>query len=272
MSDLLSSVLVFVLLAGSGALGHLTLGRLPETHRSRETVEFTRLIAGMLVTFTALVLGLLTASVNTSFEKAGTDVQAYASDIIRLTSALNSYGSATAPIRADLRAYTAAAIATTWPGSLPGPRAASAPDAEPGIGLESIALGALLHRIEANIRALDPAGPTQAEIRALCLARFEALLDQRWMLIGDANNTITMPFYRMMVFWLCVVFASFGMSAPRNGVAAVFILLVALSVAGAVYVILELDDPLDGLVEVSDQPLRNALDHLDTSLTMPSSP
>ena len=272
MSDLLSSVLVFVLLAGSGALGHLTLGRLPETHRSRETVEFTRLIAGMLVTFTALVLGLLTASVNTSFEKAGTDVQAYASDIIRLTSALVSYGSATEPIRADLRAYTAAAIATTWPGSLPGPRAASATDAEPGIGLESIALGALLHRIEANIRALDPAGPTQAEIRALCLARFEALLDQRWMLIGDANNTITMPFYRMMVFWLCVVFASFGMSAPRNGVAAVFILMVALSVAGAVYVILELDDPLDGLVEVSDQPLRNALDHLDTSLTMPSSP
>jgi hypothetical protein len=39
--------------------------------------------------------------------------------------------------------------------------------------------------------------------------------------------------------------------------------LCALSVSGAIFLILELDRPFGGLIQISSVPLQNALSHLD---------
>ena len=71
-----------------------------------------------------------------------------------------------------------------------------------------------------------------------------------------------MPFFVMLVFWLTFIFASFGLFSPRNATVIVVLLICALSAAGSLFLILELDTPYEGLIKVSSAPLRTALSHL----------
>jgi hypothetical protein len=264
LGDLVSSLLVLAVLLASALCGRLLLRWVPERHRTRNTFQFTELVSNLLVTFTALILGLLTASVNTSFEKADSDLRSFGAQMIRLTNGLDQAGPDALPIRAMLRTYTASAIATTWPEE-------PAPDGiyPKGTGeqtIESDALSRLLSQVEHRLRRLPAADDMQRTLKSDCLARLDELMNQRWRLIGEAHSAIPMPFYRMMLFWLVVVFLSFGMSAPRNWIATTYVVMVALCMAGAVFVILELDGPLDGVIKVSSAPLHDALHHLDLSI------
>jgi prepilin signal peptidase PulO-like enzyme (type II secretory pathway) len=92
-----------------------------------------------------------------------------------------------------------------------------------------------------------------------CINQFELLMRARWKLIEEAHSSISMPFYIVLAFWLVIIFASFGLTAPRNMLSYVTILLGALSIASVVFVILDLDTPFSGIFMVSSQPLRDAL-------------
>jgi hypothetical protein len=71
-----------------------------------------------------------------------------------------------------------------------------------------------------------------------------------------------MPFLVMLVFWLTFIFATFGLFSPCNTTLIAVLLVCALSAAGALFLVLELDTPYGGLIKVSSVPLRNALAHL----------
>src|ERR1700677_4012089 len=115
MSEIGSALLVFVLLLTGTGVGVLVRPLLPEEHKAHETVQLIQLVIGMLVTFAALVLGLMTASAKNNFDSVSNDFRTYASDLIRLDSSLLEYGADANKARVVLRAYTAAAIASTWP-------------------------------------------------------------------------------------------------------------------------------------------------------------
>ncbi len=262
MFDLAVAISVLALLCGSAFAGRWLLKVLPETHRTQETKDFTRIVSGLLVTFTALVLSLLITTVNGDFKKTDNDLRAYASMIVLLDGELDAFGPATVHTRSLLRQYTASAIASTWPGETPpsGDYPKAAPD---GTDIDALVLGDLLRQAETEIRHLKPQDAEAEKVQAACLTRMAALLDQRWSLISEAHSSITPAFFVMMLFWLAIVFLSFGMTAPPNMVAAASILMVAVSVAGAIFVILERDGPLDGLLQVGSEPMRHALRHLD---------
>jgi uncharacterized membrane protein YoaK (UPF0700 family) len=85
----------------------------------------------------------------------------------------------------------------------------------------------------------------------------------RWLLIQQlGQRSIPMPFFVMLVFWLTIIFASFGLFSPRNATVITVLLLCALSVAGSLFLIMELDTPYAGMIKVSSAPLRSALAHL----------
>jgi hypothetical protein len=80
-----------------------------------------------------------------------------------------------------------------------------------------------------------------------------------WCLTGSA---IQWPFLTILIFWLAVIFASFGLFAPRNG-SVIFVLLIgALSVAGALFLIVQMDQPYSGLIKISSAPVRAAFSQL----------
>lgn len=66
----------------------------------------------------------------------------------------------------------------------------------------------------------------------------------------------------ILVRWVTVIFVSFGLFAPRNTTVIVALLICALSVSRAIFLILELDRPYEGLLRVSSAPLHSALAHL----------
>ena len=108
------AAIVLVILLGCSTLGLLIRPLLSEGHRSREAAEFVQLVLAMLMTFVALVLGLLTSSVKSSFDKVSNDVRGLAIQLIQLDHSLHEWGAETQATRELLRTYTATSIATTW--------------------------------------------------------------------------------------------------------------------------------------------------------------
>ena len=82
------------------------------------------------------------------------------------------------------------------------------------------------------------------------------------LLFEQGGRSIPTPFLVLLVFWLTVIFLSFGLFAPPNATVIATLFLCALSVSGAIFLILELDRPFGGLIQISSAPLRNTLDHI----------
>jgi membrane-bound ClpP family serine protease len=66
----------------------------------------------------------------------------------------------------------------------------------------------------------------------------------------------------VLISWLVIIFFSFSMLAPTNAPAVLALLISALSVCGAIFLILELDRPFGGLIGLSSEPLVKALDQV----------
>ena len=104
----------------------------------------------------------------------------------------------------------------------------------------------------ARIQELAPQNDDQRYLRTRALSLGEDLLEARW-LASSTGSTVLAPFLTALLFWLSITFASFGLYAPRNATVIVTLLLCALSVAGAVFLVLEMDGPFEGVVKISPQ-------------------
>jgi hypothetical protein len=258
------TALVIALLFGSSAAGFWLRQTLADHHFNRDTVDSMRLVIGMLVTFAALVLGLLTTTVKARFDSQTDILRGYAIQLIELDLRLREYGPDTAAARHQLRDYTAAAIASTWPGEAPpSGHITTIPSCQTTKSIECAGLGILLLNVDQTIESLTPANATHAHIADALRARMSTTMQTRWTLIETAYSTVSWPFLALLVFWLMIVFVMFGLSAPRNRVIYATIFFCSLSIASALFLVLDFDTPYDGLLTLPSQPLRDALAHMD---------
>jgi hypothetical protein len=259
MSALLPPLLVLVVLCASAALGFVVNRRLPERHRSPDSIELVNLAIGLLVTFTAIVLGLLTSSVHTGFEAAYQAQGIYAGELTQLDRCLRDYGAETASTREQLRSYVAAVIASTWPDE-PAPQGVAFPDTTHmrQIG-EDPTLANVMNDIGLAVRGIEPTDFFHHAIAAACANDYADVVKTRWVVIESVHGSIPTPFYWVLVFWLAVVFASFGLRAPPNALNVIVIAMCAVSVSSAIFVIHDLDLPYGGLFGVPSDSMRHAL-------------
>jgi hypothetical protein len=262
MKEYWAAGIVLVLVLASAAVGLLLQGALRERHRSRETTDAVRLVISILVTFTALVLGLVTSSVKSSYDQFDGRLRGYASDLTELDQRMREYGEGADPIRAMLRTYVAAAIADTWRDE-PRPAGAYPVFSDPTPNVERQPLGALLIDLDVAIRRLAPDDDFHRKLADILSSRMTETMQQRWLLVVSLKDTISAPMLILMTGWLVMIFGVFGLSSPRNGVVYATILMCALSLSSAVYLIVDLDSPLDGWIQVSSAPMRDALSHID---------
>ncbi|WP_233828140.1 bestrophin-like domain [Paraburkholderia sp. ZP32-5] len=264
MSEVGSAILVFALLLLATGFGVAVRPLLPEEHKAHETVQLVQLVIGMLVTFAALVLGLMTASAKSSFDTASNDMRSYAAKLIEFDTTLRELGDGANESRRLLGVYTAAAIASTWPrepapsGNYP--RDLGPPDTPEK--LENVQLGDMLTAVGRQLRELRTHDSLQQRALDDALMQYRRVVDARWKLIEEAHSSISRPFLKTLTFWLGVIFLSFGLIAPRNTLALVTIMLGAVSIASAIYVIVDLDSPFTGPIVISSVPLRDTLEHL----------
>jgi len=248
----MSITIISLLVAGcifAGGLVGLNLHRLlPPDHRSKETQDVVRLGIGMLSVLASLVLGLLIATAKTSYDTADHAIRSYAAELALLNETLRDYGGAASVPRDLLRTYTEHMLQAGWP-----------TDGTRPAGLADDASELLLEHVREAIRALKPIDDGQRSLQVQASDINVTLLRQRWLLIEQQGPSVQRVVLVILVSWVTVIFASFGMNAPRNGTVVAVLLICSLAIGGAIFLILEMDRPMDGIMQVSSWPLRNAL-------------
>jgi hypothetical protein len=268
-SLLLSTGLPLILMLLAAALGMRIRQDLKEHHKSVETADLLRVTVTMLVTFAAIVLGLLITSSKTSFDTANNAMQTYASTLNNLDDALQVAGPAAAPIREKLAQYTAAAIASTWATERP-PSGNYYPkdvgDTDNGVVYESVVLGNRLQELAAEISQLPSQTAVQTQTKNTCAADMSDVFKQRWATIAASQVSLSTPFFIVLVFWLVVVFLCLGLSTPLNALSAITIALSAIALASALFVVADLNGLYSGLFVISSVPMRGALAQMLSTL------
>jgi uncharacterized membrane protein len=245
---------VFAFILGGVLFGVFIRSVLPEGHRSDESKFVMKLGVGLIATMTALVLGLVTASAKSSFDTRDQAVKNSAIDILTLDRILARYGPETKEIRSSFRRIVAERHDAIW-------TSGTSPPARPGI-IDPFEATAAIEGVADQIGALKPQNDAQRWLQTRAKNTIEELMKTRWMVAGTENISIPVPFLVAIVFWLAVIFAIFGMFAPRNATVLTALFLCALSVSIAVFLIMEMDTPFDGIIKVSDAPIRYVLSHL----------
>ncbi len=225
--------------------------RLPGHHLSNEMQDLVKLSAGTIATLTAMVLGLLVSSAKSSFDTINTGIVQGSANFILLDRTLARYGPETKPIREELKRVIAAGIEMVWPTEKTGVTALTAFERANGIEL-----------VQDRLRELAPRSDLQRQDLAQAQQLANNLSQTRWLLIEQSQTRLPLPLLLILVFWLVLLFASFGLFAPRNLMAFVVLAIGACAIAAAIFLVLELNQPLDGMIKVSSAPLRNALRHL----------
>jgi hypothetical protein len=234
---------------GGVLLGMLLQKVLPQSHLESDSKDTVKLGAGMLATLTALVLGLLVSSAKSSFDAMNAGIAQAGAKIILLDHVLADYGPETKEVREQLRHTVASVIERIWPekkGGLGGLRALESVDAA--------------KTIQAKLRELTPKNDLQKSILAQASQISSDILQTRLLLMAGQQNTLPTSFLALLIFWLTGLFISFGLFAPRNGTVLVVLLICALSVSSAIFLVLEMDRPLDGFIKASNAPLRKAVE------------
>jgi hypothetical protein len=246
MNTAFTAFIVFGCLVGSVLIGITIRGVLPETHLSTESKDAVKVAMGLVATMTALVLGLLVSSAKGSYDTQRTEVIQMAAKISFLDRVLIAYGPEAAGVRAQLRGMVEQAIQKMWPGALRHP-ADRNPDIQGG------------NLVYAALQRLSPQTDAQAALKSHATAQAVDLAQVRSLLAAQSVPSVSQAILIIVVSWLVVIFIGFSLIAPRNATAILALMFSALAVSGAIFLILELDQPFGGFIGISSEPMVNAL-------------
>jgi hypothetical protein len=248
-----ATTVAFIVLActfGGALLGMLLSRILPDDHLGTASKDTVMVTMGLVGSMTALVLGLVTASAKTSYDEVDAAVKQTAVNILTLDRVLARYGPQTGELRAGLKHAVEGRVDQIWPESSGGAGRADDRVRPPSQLNEGLA---------DRIAALTPATDSQRALQSRAVELAERLLEQRWLVVSQTESPVPTAFLVILVFWLTVAFGSYGLFAPVNGTVTVVLFLGSVSVAAALFLVLELGSPFDGGVKVSGEPMRRAI-------------
>jgi hypothetical protein len=250
MKSILVSVTVFVAVF-SGALAGMGLRRiLPQNELGTDAKEVIRLAVGLLVTMTALVLGMLVSSANASYQDRKNELAEMASDFVVVDRLLESYGPETTAMRADLRALAQGDLDRLWP-SERSQESQLRPRDDDG------------HVFYDQLQLLVPKNDLQAAAKAGTITAAIHLRHTYWlMFLGSEESSLSFPLLLVVVTWLTAIFISFGLFAPHNHAVFATLIVCAMAVSAAIFIIMALYSPFSGVMKISPFPMRDALSRM----------
>ena len=243
--------LVFAVVFCGALLGMYLRAVLPEHHLSGNSKDIIRIAMAMIATLAALVVGLLIASAKSSFDTKNGELTRAATSYVLLDRTLAEYGPETRKSRDLLRQTLVMRFHQIWP--------------EEGAGKlnpEAVNQGPGAEVIQRNLLNLVPQNDAQQWLKSRALQLSSDIAELRWAAVEEMGSSIQWPLLTVMVFWFVAIFASFGLFAPPNDSVIIAMFVCALSVAGSVYLIVEMDQPYSGLIKLSSAPIVTALGQL----------
>jgi len=242
-------VIIVATLFGTALLAMAAARLLPADHLSPETKNVVSVSAAIVGTLSALVVGLLISTSSASYTGKSQEVIQISANVITLDRMLRRYGPETQDIRVLLNRYAAAELQDLFP-----------TDPNQTINLENNRTIAVLEGLQDKILALTPANDMQRWLQPQALQLIGTMMAARWQLGQEGVSETPLPLLVLVMFWFIIIFASFGLFAPRNMTAIATIFLCSVAIGGAIRMTTELQRPFGGLIRVSSTPLTQALD------------
>lgn len=240
------AVAAFVCLLVAALLMMQLYPRLSARHRDEETNTVVRLVANIFVVMTSLVFGLLINSAKNTFESIDSNYHAYATSLIIFDRSLKTYGAGAQATQQHLSVYVEQAVTNPFRGD-----------------------EAMQHRKSNAVHLLDNIGIALADVAppdryhetmlSGLRQQYHSLIEQRWKIVEQSQGTIPGPLIGMLIAWMTLIYASFGYRAPRNPMVVGMFTVSALLIAASVYLVLDMDIPFSGIIQISDLPLEKAL-------------
>jgi hypothetical protein len=248
MSSIAISFIVFACVFGAALVGMLLRTSLPQHHLIADSKEIVKVGMGLVSTMAALVLGLLVASAKSSYDAQSTELTEVSSKVVVLDRILAHYGPETREVRDVLRSTIARVLDAMW--------------SKEGSGLSRLEPSTNAEILYDKIPGLSPKDDRQRANQAQALAVAMGLGQTRWLMYEQRVSSVSLPLLIILILWLTIIFISFGLFAPRNATVVVSLFAAALSVSGAIFLIMEMYTPYVGVIKISSAPLRAALAHL----------
>ena len=251
MSSLTIALMAFGCMFGGALLGVFLRPLLPGQHVSADSRDVVKLGVGVIATQAALVLGLLVSSAKGSFDTMNAEITQAGAKIILLDHVLARYGSETHDARQHMQRSLRSTIDSIWPKHRGG-----------ASGMRVFESSTEWEEASATIRDLTPQTESQRVLKAQAVQIAGELVQLRWLSLEQSRGALPTIFLIVLIFWFAVLFVTFGLLTPRNVTVMTVLLVCALAVAGGVLLVLEMNQPLEGVIKASSAPLEHALDHL----------
>ena len=242
--------IVFVCCFAAALLGLLLHKVIPDQHLDNDSKDTVKLVMGLIATMSALVLGLLIASAKSSYDAQTSGLEQLAADIVQLDQDLTHYGEETKEIRALLRTTMIEVHDRVWSGN------------KPLGGVDPRASAEEYGSIHDAIQSLSAATEIQKRDREEALDMAAHIRRTRLLMFVESTGQLPFPFLVILVLWIATLFLGFGLFSRFNPTGITSLFVGTLCVAGAVFLILELNSPFAGLMRVSDAPVRYAISRL----------
>jgi hypothetical protein len=237
---------------GAALVGMVLHVKLPDRHLDSESRDVVKLVMGLIATMSALVLSLLVASASTSYDRQSNELKALSANIVLLDRMLESYGPGAKVVRDSLRDDLRQGHDRIW-----------SPDGvRPEVLGSAETRNASKARLE-QLNRLSPTTDTERMIQSRAIQQSDSITQARTLMFEQLGSSIPWPFLTVLILWICLLFLGFGLFASPNPTVTVALLAGSLSIACAIFLILELNDPYRGLMRISDEPLRNAIAQID---------
>jgi hypothetical protein len=232
---------------GGGALGMLLSMRLPEAHKEQSSKDAVRLTMALVATMLAVVLGLLTSSAKTFYDQQRAELNAMTANVVQLGRELKLYGPQAAQAHQTLARAVAGILDSKekngWSPETPAQRRDEA-------------------EIFTRIVRLAPENDGQRILKADAVNLMTQFARMRWLMFEQRSTGIPAPLLAIVIFWQTALFISYGLFTRANVTVAVSIAIASIVVSAALFLIVEMFDPLSGLMQLSDEPLRATLRQL----------
>jgi hypothetical protein len=242
------SLVTFVIMLAGAAAGVMLRRSLPKHHLNDHSKDVIRLGSALIATLSALVLGLLITSAKNSYDMQRNEIRQIAAKLVLLDGELERYGPEARTARDLQRQALGPLIDRIW-----GERAvksASGAPYRPGVE------GELVY---AAIEGLAPQNDVQRNLKFKALQTMASITEARVLLFEQSDAGLPIHLLVVLVFWLTILLASFTLFSTVNPTGGVALAIIALSASGAIYLILELNHPFGGLMQIPSDSLRNAL-------------
>jgi hypothetical protein len=249
MATSVIGLICFVPIFGGVLIGMLAARRLPDHHLSDKSQAAIMISATILGTLSAVVIGLLISTANGSFSSRANKIRELSFQLIRIDRFLRRYGPEADDARAKLRAWASATAQELFP----------EPGQTPPSDQTTVAL---LETAQNAILSLTPKDEQHSFFRTRAIDLSASLFEARWFLRQQVGHTLPIPFLVLLISWQAIIFISIGLFTPPNTTAIIALLLCSMALSGAIVLIMELDSPFSGLVHLSPDSMRQALDQI----------